>query len=141
MDRSEAARFSRPDASTGAHVGGLREPALLSQAPEANRVGCNERSKEPGRPAPIHKRAQRPSPEMKVPFALFLLLQATAFTPLDAAESPVFFRASFDGGAAATLRGQPLAPVREEKASFEDFGDARGVKVGEGTVIEYDLGD
>lgn len=55
--------------------------------------------------------------------------------------SPVFFRASFDGTASATLRGVALEPVRMEKAEFAASDHSQALVAGSGTVIEYDLGD
>jgi len=61
--------------------------------------------------------------------ALFLTINARA-------ADPVFFRAAFDGSAAAILDGAPLAAVNGGKATIADGALVTGAD----TVLEYDLG-
>lgn len=58
-----------------------------------------------------------------------------------AEDSPVFFRAGFDGDSAARAKGAPLRPIVEERVSFEKTEDGGSIALKEGTRLEFDLGE
>jgi hypothetical protein len=56
-------------------------------------------------------------------------------------DSPIFFHVGFDGKSAATLNGATVQPTREAATAFEGTGEQGALTLGQGTTIEFDLGE
>jgi hypothetical protein len=78
---------------------------------------------------------------MRIPLilAVSVLLSAPYVGRSD--DSPIFFRAGFDGKSTATLQGATVSPAREAAAAFEGTPDQGALTLGAGTMIEFDLGE
>ena len=72
---------------------------------------------------------------------LLLAAQCIFAGHLTAAESPVFFRVTFDGNTNATLAAKHLVPASAPQVSYVDSDHDQALHLTKDETIDYDLGE